>query len=410
MKNYLSIITISFCVLIIYACSKELKSNLPISKNTNEKSIILIKKWLAKNGQIYRQGNILVITGLDKENILGKLDWNNVREFIVNGVNYFDVPFLFVEDNSVSSYLLTNKNTNIPPTIFSLLFKLTDSSIDVRLKTFAPHHEIQKGNIKMEGTSENYFFLNGQWSNSYFWENDSILKECSISTKPIQLGSSNSFVASTCQTFTTTMYTQECWQNPGGGAYDVICSATPTTTYYTICNDGSTSSGGSGSFPSGSTGGGSPAPAPSPTPIFKAPIEQNVHLCGKYNWKSVGAAYYTQFTNLSFLLVHTGSNPSISSISLGGACVSLAKSQVFNSTDGANNAWNDVWNRSIDRVIQEVNNGTTAPGDFYVSQRMKELLSLNLSIYYLGSTFNAGGCIGTIPYSQPGWCNNSNIQ
>jgi hypothetical protein len=49
----------------------------------------------------------------------------------------------------------------------------------------------------------------------------------------------------------------------------------------------------------------------------------------------------------------------------------MAKSQVFNSTAGANDGWNDVWNRSIDQVVAEINAGTTPSRSLLCNQKIK---------------------------------------
>jgi hypothetical protein len=83
-------------------------------------------------------------------------------------------------------------------------------------------------------------------------------------------------------------------------------------------------------------------------------VQSHSHLCGTYNWGTIGEAWYTRLQSVGFSLVNT--NGQILTFTWYQPCVQLSK-VTASTTAQANQAWNEAWNQAADRVLQDFNNG-----------------------------------------------------
>lgn len=409
MKIFKILTFISFATFVVISCSKQFskdKENHSLisiidESNLSNATISELQNWVHQNAGAYSDEKIHI--DLQNTTIEGILDWNQIRTFSYIGNQYFEIPYTFLQSDGSRSKILPSFDT-VASTIYSMLLKkINNTTLEARLKTTNLDAKLNIGTLYKSGKLEVYNYLDGTYNNGWFYINDSTVRKITEGNIANYNNQSNSFVSNPCYTVITTTVELSCYPTTGGGEYDATCVYTPITTYYTVC-DGST--GGVGYYPPTTGGGGSsiPNPTPAPNPTLAPASEQTAHLCGAYKWKTVGNSFNTQFNNLSFTLVHTAGD--ISAINLGGACVTMSKSTIFppNTTSGADAAFNDSWNRSLDQVVNEVNTGLTPPGDISVTNRMKALISEKLRIYYPGSTFNSQGCSGSIPFSTATYC------
>ncbi|GEM_PF-2544714 len=129
--------------------------------------------------------------------------------------------------------------------------------------------------------------------------------------------------------------------------------------------------------------------------------QSKAHLCGVYNWGTIGAAWYTKLNPVGFSLVNT--NGEIRTFTFWDPCISIAKSSAA-TTQQANEAFNQAWNQAADKVLIDFNTSGGALGDALVKDKMKNYLQSYLNINNPGSTFNPLGCAGNIPQSPVSYC------
>lgn len=147
-------------------------------------------------------------------------------------------------------------------------------------------------------------------------------------------------------------------------------------------------------------GGGGGSQNPYIAPNVYLPLQSHWRLCGTYNWKKIGSAQYAQFTSLGFSLVN--GNGMILTFMWNGPCIQFGSS--VSTATAANDAWNETWNQALSKIQMDANANPPVIGDFQVKQNMKTYIQNYLLQNFSGSTFNPSGCAGSIPYSQPKYC------
>lgn len=143
-----------------------------------------------------------------------------------------------------------------------------------------------------------------------------------------------------------------------------------------------------------------PVPIPPNFGAIFTPQANHAKLCGSYNWVTIGNGYSANFSTIGFTLVN--GRGVLLSLSYGTPCIQFSKSDVY-TTAQADKAWNDTWNYAVDRLVQDVNSGQTALGDFVLRANMTKYIKQYLTQWHYGWSFNPEGC-NNVRYSRPQYC------
>ncbi len=211
-------------LVIAYACQKQFNHETAAKQPEFES----LKEWLVANGEIYSNGRLIINSG--QGNITGLLNWRDVHAYKKQGLDYFEVPFLFAIGN-IKTKVISTTNNNTPPTLFSIVFrKFPNGSIQAKLRTKTYYTSLESTTETKKGSIESFYNLNGTWLNSWFYEND-------IRSTKIYKVKDQGYSARICHSYSTTSYETQCWSN-GGANNGTTCTKVPIIVRYSYCATG----------------------------------------------------------------------------------------------------------------------------------------------------------------------------
>lgn len=217
------------------------------------------KDWLQINGQNYKDEYLYVIgPNGSKEKLM--LDWSKTSKYVIEGIEYVEVPFIKGSEKYVNSEPITNSNndTGTDDFVFSLVFRNRLGKIEGALKLADENANVKKDGKEVLGSLEFFYDVNSNFINAWFYEKETkqlkILKNVVNDITTMQTESQNIVQGGGCVNVQVKVY-EPCPSviTPVAGQLDEV--AVCTHGYYLnyqLCGGGGAPGGGS---PGGGTGG-----------------------------------------------------------------------------------------------------------------------------------------------------------
>jgi hypothetical protein len=228
---------------------------------TLENTAAVFRSWLIVNGERYKS-EAISIKSSSGEMITGRLDWNEFKNYMQKGQEYFEVPFMVMQQKEkIKIY----KDGEMPAVSFALVFRYNASHrIDAALRTKTYFNDLTSAVSIRKGSTEIFESLKGEWINGWFIDNyDNYVKI-------VPKGKSISYAS--CISFSTKQYVSACFDN--GTVYNgTSCGRYPIIVSYSFCYDDNPPSNEEfqPDFGSGGTGSAPPPEIIKDTSIAKAP-------------------------------------------------------------------------------------------------------------------------------------------
>lgn len=243
--------------LILGACSRQ--NDFPQKANSSVLTENL-HKWLHANGGIYSQESIK-IRMVSGEEVTGKLDWNQLSEFIYKGKDYVSIPFIFGKYGMVLP-----GNDQVAPARFDLVIRKNEQdkfSGAVRTTMFGA--KLKDGNgPRGRRIMQSYSLLSGQQAT--IWQSDMdythpkrMYRKSSATLNTSTNGTSPVATQSMfCDTYWYTTYETICWYTTEQDKINLnaTCTSVANQSIVVECYSGEGGSGGDGGDGGGGGGGG----------------------------------------------------------------------------------------------------------------------------------------------------------
>ena len=217
------------------------------------------KDWLQRNGQKFKEEYLYVIGPSGSKDKL-MLDWSKTSKYVIEGIEYVEVPFIKGNEKYENSEPITNSNndTETDDFVFSLVFRNRLGKIEGALKLTDENANVKNDGKEVQGSLEFFYDVNSNFINAWFYEKETkqlkFLKNVVNDISTIQTESQNILQGGGCVNVQVKVY-EPCPTviSPVAGQLDEVAVCTHGYyLYYQLCGGGGAPGGGS---PGGGTGG-----------------------------------------------------------------------------------------------------------------------------------------------------------
>lgn len=197
------------------------------------------------------------------QNVTGKLNWVKASQYNWKGRDYIDVPYEFLTGRKIPGH------DTVSAASFNMVIRKTDNGFEGAVRTTMDSITVEDiaGN-KMQKAIQTYQLINGE--NGNIWVKDgtqqqlkagyrSNMTAVEFAEKKQQLqaqqkkdGTTTARNAMYCYTYSTTTYSQHCWEQ-NGDRMDVVCTISRETSYFVDCYQNNIDEE---QYPPGEEGGG----------------------------------------------------------------------------------------------------------------------------------------------------------
>jgi hypothetical protein len=226
--------------------------------------------------------------------------------------------------------------------------------------------------------------VNGEFINGWRYENGTITKQCKRVQSSTNVAAKALPPDQDCETVEVRWYEQDC-NYYTDGSVDCTDWYYIGSTYETECTGGGGGDGG-GIDEGGVDDWGYPT--------------ANWHLCGSYNFQTVGNSYTTSLTGLGAHFVHNDPPYENLDIEFKESCLSIPNYGISTATAGA--LFNTAFNNAVSTAMTELASGVTT--SITLQNRLKTLIQANIAAAKPGATWSTALCSGNISSSTAQYC------